>query len=59
MNRAEIIEKMRLTGNPSCPWLQCKLKVSYDEAKRICDGLDFRQENVYITRMNEYLRKLK
>jgi len=58
VNKSEIIEKMRLTGHPSYPWLQCRLKVSYEEAKRICDGLDYRLENVYIMRMNEYLRKL-
>ena len=58
MAREGIIEKMRLTGKPSATWLQCRLKVSYEEAKKICDSLDYRLENVYITRMNEYLAKL-
>ena len=49
---------MRLTGKPSYSWLQSKLKISFEEAKRICDGLDFRQENVYIMRMNAWLAKL-
>lgn len=58
MNREKLIGKMRLTGKPSYSWLQSKLKISFEEAKRICDGLDFRQENVYIMRMNAWLAKL-
>ncbi len=58
MTRQEIIEEMRLTGKPSYAWLQNKLKISFKEAKRICDGLVYEKENIYITRMNEYLEKI-
>ena len=58
MSREEIIEKMRLSGKPNPVWIQNKLRVSYEEAQRICEGLDFRTENIYITRMNAYLAKL-
>ncbi len=55
-----IIEQMRLKRIRSVPYLQCKLKISYFEAKRICDGLVFDvKENIWLTRMNKYLQGLK
>lgn len=37
--REEIIEQMRLCGYGSPPFLQKNLKISFDEAKKICDYL--------------------
>lgn len=55
----EIIETMRLCGHGSTSYLQNKLKISFDAAKKICDGLVFdKKENIYLTRMNDYLEKL-
>lgn len=59
MIRQEIIENMRVTGKPSIAYLQAKLRVSFEEAKKICDGLDYTKENIYLTRMNNYLMGLK
>ncbi len=50
---------MRVTGKPSIAYLQAKLRVSFEEAKKICDGLDYTKENIYLTRMNNYLMGLK
>lgn len=59
MNNNEIIEKMRLSRIRSAPYLQRKLKITHSQAKKICDGLIFdKQENIYITRMNNYLKEL-
>ncbi len=60
MNQVEIIEAMRMTGKISRSYLQRKLKISYNEAKLICDSLVLdKKENIYLKRMNEYLDKLK
>lgn len=59
MTQSEIIEEMRLKRQKSMPYLQMKLKISYIEAKKICDRLIFdKKENIYLTRMNNYLNKL-
>lgn len=56
----EIIEEMRLKRIRSIPYLQCKLKISYLEAKRICNRLVFDvKENIWLTRMNSYLNGIK
>ncbi len=39
MTRDEIIETMRLCGHGSTSYLQNKLKISFDAAKKICDKL--------------------
>jgi len=60
MNSSEIIEHMRLKRIRSAPYLQCKLKISYLEAKKICDELIFDvKENIWLNRMSNYLGKLK
>ncbi len=41
MSPAEIIEGMRVTGNGSPPYLQRKMRISYKEARKICDSLDY------------------
>ena len=40
-NREEIIETMRRSGRGSPPYLQNKLKITYQEAKKICDELGY------------------
>ena len=60
MSKNEIIEEMRKMGKASPPYLQRKLKISYKEAKEICDGLVFdKKESKYIISMNNYLEKFR
>lgn len=60
MQCKEVVEHMRLKRIRSAPYLQCKLKISYVEAKKICDELIFdAKENIWLTRMNNYLEKLE
>jgi hypothetical protein len=56
MNEEKIIKDMRIKRVRSIPYLQCKLKISYLRAKKICDLLVFdKKENIYLKRMEEYL----
>ncbi len=60
MTNNEIIEQMRLERKRSAPYLQRKLKISFDEAKQICDGLVFdKKENIYLNRVDIYLNRMK
>lgn len=59
MTRQEAIQYMIDTKKVSIPFIQSKLKISYDKAKRICKKVIIKKENVYLDRMNEYLRKLQ
>lgn len=56
----DIIENMRLKRIRSIPYLQCKLKISYSEAKKICDNIVFDvKENKYLNSMNLYLNSIE
>ena len=59
MTRQEAIQHMIDAKKVSIPYMQAKLKISYDKAKRICKKVIIQKENVYLDRMSEYLRKLQ
>ena len=55
-----MMEIMQKAGKTSVPFVQNKLKVSYDEAIKVIDSMiKVKKENKYITNMNDYLNKLK
>ncbi len=56
--KEEAIQHMITAKQVSIPYIQKALKVSYEKAKRICDSVVIKKENVYLDRMNEYLRQL-
>lgn len=45
-HKEKIIETMRLSGRPNLAWLQMKLKVSFEEAQKICHDVFSVKENV-------------
>lgn len=52
--RDEIIEKMRLKGCASPAYLQKCLRISYKEAKKICDDLTYEEkQNIEVTHWME------
>jgi DNA segregation ATPase FtsK/SpoIIIE-like protein len=58
MTKDEAIQNMLNAKKVSIPYMQKALKISYERAKKICDTVIIKKENVYLDRMNEYLRKL-
>lgn len=58
MTKEEAIQRMISAKKVSIPFIQKSLHVSYERAKKICDTVIIKKENVYLDRMNEYLRKL-
>ena len=58
MTKDEAIQHMITAKKVSIPYMQKALKISYERSKRICDKIVIKKENVYLDRMNEYLRKL-
>ena len=58
MTKDEAIQHMITAKKVSIPYMQAKVKISYEGAKRICDKIVIKKENVFLDRMNEYLRKL-
>jgi 5-methylcytosine-specific restriction endonuclease McrA len=58
-NKQGIIEQMKAAEIRSAPFLQCKLKIEYSEAKKLCDSIVFDvKPNKYLERMNNYLNNL-
>lgn len=43
MIKKNIIEKMRSAGHASPAYLQSKMKIGFDQAKTICDELDYKK----------------
>ena len=54
MTKTEAIQRMIDAKQVSIPFMQAKVKISYERAKRICDKIVIKKENVYLDRMKEY-----
>ena len=58
MTKQEAIHRMQDEKQVSIPFVQKALKLSYDNAKKICDSVIIKKTNIYLDRINEYLNNL-